>query len=846
MNKLLKASLLLLLCPELHAQSLPVTDSLQLWLDASEVATTNPANNGAVSSWKDKSPKNRAVNLIGAQNTATFRTNQINGKAAVRFNRSSDLVGSVFNVPSLDIRARSMKALTIFTVYRQGSNVQAQQGLWGNDNGDWDRFFMTIFANGSYNGVVSVSPTAPNNVSIINAGVPGETKLLTAVYDHRVNSGSTIYFNGVPVQSVTDNTDSVNARSSFYLGWDGDNNAFDGDIAEVVVYNRKLTLCEIQQVNRYLGVKYGYTYSTVAITPSSTTPLYPGNSVTLSSSTAGPYQWMKDGVLISGATGQNHTTSTPGDYRVIVTSGCVDTSAVYTVSQATMPAPGHALNFAGGTNGNDYVDLGTAITASSIKTMECWVKFNSISGSQELISRSTIGQGIELLVYNNNLAFYCMNGSNTSFVTFTNANLVAGRWYHIAASWNGTNKNSMKLYLDGQDVGSLTVQGTAASGVTNITESLKLGNWSEVGEPRYFNGAMDEVRIWNTERTQTQIQANMYQPLSLPQTGLLAYYMFDNGAATANGNNAGRNTAYDYSGNNNTGAITNFALSGSTSNWTESYAMVRPVPTSPSTVYSNGFTANWTAPATGTVINYLLDVATDTLFANKVTGYDNRNVGNVTSFNVTGLAINVKYFYRVTPVKSGTDGVAGPSAVRSVTTANALDFTLISFEASAEAQQVKLDWKTATEKATAAFEVERSSNGAAFIVIGRVAAAGTATEATSYKFNDLKPAKGLNLYRLKMLNADGTWSYSPVRNVRFQSEVAGHEVFPIPAKTGLTLRLVAAPASPVQAYLYDLHGRVVKQLTIQQKETVIDISDIAAAQYLLVLSDGSSFKVEKL
>ncbi len=843
MNKILTASFLLLLCPKLHAQTLPVTDSLQLWLDASEVSTTNPANNGTFTTWKDKSPKNRTVSMIGGQNAAIYRTNQINGKSAVKFTRTNATVGSVFNVSSLDIRARSMKALTIFTVYRQGANVEAQQGLWGNDNGGWDRFFMTIFSNGSANGAVSVSPTAPNNVPITNAGVPGETKLLTAVYDHRVANGSTIYFNGVSVQSVTDNTDSLNAQSSFYLGWDGDNNAFDGDIAEVVVYNRKLSLCEIQQVNRYLGTKYGYMYSTVNITTSGSTALYPGNTVTLTASTTGTYQWLKDGAVISGATAQNYTATAAGNYRVIVNNGCADTSSVQAVTEVTMPAPGHALNFAGGASGNDYVDLGN-IPATDVKSMECWVKFNDITGSQELMNRSTLNNGIELLMYNDNLAFFCMDGTNNSSVIYSGANLVPGRWYHVAATWNGVNKTSMKLYLNGESVGTFNLGGQAVSGVNNTAASFKLGNWSHT-TTRYFNGAMDEVRIWNTERSQTQIQDNMYSPLSLPQSGLLAYYMFDNGAAIANNNNAGRNTVYDYSGNNYTGTITNFALNGTTSNWTESYAMVRPVPTSASTIYSNGFTANWTAPATGTVINYLLDVATDTLFANKVTGYDNRNVGNVTSYNVSGLAINVKYFYRVTPVKSGTDGVAGPSEVRSVTTANALDFTLLSFEAQAQAQQVQLDWKTATEKATAAFEIERSSNAADFMVIGRVAAAGNAAEATSYQFNDAQPVKGLNLYRLKMINADGTWSYSPIRNARFQSVLAGHEVFPIPAITGLTLRLVAATASPVQAYLYDLHGRVVKQLNISQKETLIDIKDIAAGQYLLVLSDGSSFKVEK-
>ncbi|OJV51535.1 MAG: hypothetical protein BGO31_06180 [Bacteroidetes bacterium 43-16] len=844
MNKLFTASLLLLLCPKLHAQTLPVTDSLQLWLDASEVSTTNPLNNGTFTSWKDKSPKNRAVTLLSGFNAATFRTNQINGKSTVRFTRSSPTMGTVFNVPTLDIRARSMKALTIFTVYRQGTNVESQQGLWGNDDGAWDRFFMTIFANGSPNGAVSIGTVSPFNVAITNAGVPNETKLLTAVYDHRVTNGSTIYFNGVAVQSVTDNTDSVNARSSFYLGWDGDNNTYDGDIAEVVVYNRKLSLCEIQQVNRYLGTKYGYTYSTVSISASGSTAIYPGNTVTLTASTTGTYQWLKDGAVISGATAQSYAANAAGDYRVIVNNGCADTSSVQSVTQAIMPAPGHALNFAGGASGNDYVDLGN-IPATSVKTMECWVKFNDMNGSQELMNRSITGYGIELLVYNNNLAFFCMDGTNNSNVVYSGANLTPGRWYHVAATWNGTNKSTMKLYLDGKSVGDLNVVGTAVSPVSNIAPSFKLGRWSDT-DPRSFNGAMDEVRIWSTERSQAQIQANMYSPLSLPQNGLLGYYMFDNGAAIANGNNTTRNTVYDYSGNNNTGTITNFNLTGTTSNWTESYAMVHPVMTTESAAGASGFTANWTAPATGTVIHYLLDVATDSLFNNKLSNYNSRNVGNVTSFNVSGLSNNTKYFYRVTPVKSGTDGVAGPSAVRSITTATPLDFTLISFEAKVLAQQVQLDWKTATEKATSAFEIERSSNGADFKVIGRVNAAGNASEATGYRFDDVQPEKGLNLYRLKMLNADGTWSYSPVRNARFQSAATAHQLYPAPAKANVTLKLSDAPAAAVQAYLYDMHGRVVKQIKISQQETVIDIRDIATGQYLLVLSDGSSFKVEKI
>ena len=58
-----------------------------------------------------------------------------------------------------------------------------------------------------------------------------------------------------------------------------------------------------------------------------------------------------------------------------------------------------------------------------------------------------------------------------------------------------------------------------------------------------------------------------------------------------------------------------------------------------------GFTANWIALSPAT--NYNLDISTSSTFASFVAGYNNLNVGNITSFNVTGLAANTTYFYRV-------------------------------------------------------------------------------------------------------------------------------------------------------------------------------------------------------
>jgi phosphodiesterase/alkaline phosphatase D-like protein len=60
---------------------------------------------------------------------------------------------------------------------------------------------------------------------------------------------------------------------------------------------------------------------------------------------------------------------------------------------------------------------------------------------------------------------------------------------------------------------------------------------------------------------------------------------------------------------------------------------------------ASSFTAHWTTVSGAT--GYLLDVATDPSFVNYVPGYQNLDVGNFTSQNVTALTPNTNYYYRV-------------------------------------------------------------------------------------------------------------------------------------------------------------------------------------------------------
>ena len=103
---------------------------------------------------------------------------------------------------------------------------------------------------------------------------------------------------------------------------------------------------------------------------------------------------------------------------------------------------------------------------------------------------------------------------------------------------------------------------------------------------------------------------------------------------------------------------------------------------------------------------------------------------------------------------------------------------------------VRLAWATATEKNSAAFDVERSLDGATYAPVGTVAAAGSSSAARSYELLDAQlPAHQATLYyRLRQTDRDGTVAYSPVRTVVLTPSLSQSlALFPNPATHAATL-----------------------------------------------------------
>jgi hypothetical protein len=107
--------------------------------------------------------------------------------------------------------------------------------------------------------------------------------------------------------------------------------------------------------------------------------------------------------------------------------------------------------------------------------------------------------------------------------------VLLNNWHHVAATYDGTN---MKIYVDGIVIAEANRLGLIIA--NNVSKNLFIGK--SPGFPGgVFNGKIDEVRIWDIARTQSQIQSTMNTILtseyySSPDSGLVGYWRLDEGA----------------------------------------------------------------------------------------------------------------------------------------------------------------------------------------------------------------------------------------------------------------------------------------------------------------------------
>jgi len=204
----------------------------------------------------------------------------------------------------------------------------------------------------------------------------------------------------------------------------------------------------------------------------------------------------------------------------------------FTTGNSIADTNGFALQFDGT---DDLLDCGNGsslqITGNKI-TLEVWINVNEFksqpfAGSVIVKDQGSNSSGYMIRCGGDGIInFNIGNGSWHEINTPANS-IQLNNWHHVAATYDGT---SMRIYIDGE----LNAQSNMTFTIGNaVNSNLYIGE-SPGFSGRVFNGKIDEVRIWNVTRTQSQVQSTMNTELapeyySTADSGLVGYWRMNEG-----------------------------------------------------------------------------------------------------------------------------------------------------------------------------------------------------------------------------------------------------------------------------------------------------------------------------
>lgn len=150
--------------------------------------------------------------------------------------------------------------------------------------------------------------------------------------------------------------------------------------------------------------------------------------------------------------------------------------------------------------------------------------------------------------------------------------------------------------------------------------------------------------------------------------------------------------------------------------------------------------------------------------------------------------------------------------------ANALlPLKLVSFTAAAKNTFALLEWNTTEEINVTSFIIERSSNGGNFSAIKTINAVNGYSTNNRYQFTDSLPFSTISYYRLKMVNEDGSFSYSAIKSVSFTTANTAAEVtaYPNPTVDYVTIKMNNAKAGQYRYTVASIGGQVITATDVQ-------------------------------
>ncbi|CAM3066242.1 Ig-like domain-containing protein [Shewanella algae] len=173
----------------------------------------------------------------------------------------------------------------------------------------------------------------------------------------------------------------------------------------------------------------------------------------------------------------------------------------------------------------------SALANDSTFTLEMWANFSSTSGIINLMDITGSLDAGGFIIYNNTMTVD-LSGDFSSLTQSNPITISTNVWYHFAFVFNN---GQWDFYLDGQATGigvadmsgNNTVPDYQAANVNNLVAGLQ-----NHGSVNNFTGKIDDIRLWSTARTQTEIQNNRQLELAGNETGLIGYWKLNETSGT--------------------------------------------------------------------------------------------------------------------------------------------------------------------------------------------------------------------------------------------------------------------------------------------------------------------------
>ena len=425
------------------AADLPVKDQLNLWLDAADDSTFSYSSGTTVSQWRDKSGQNNHAVVYGG---SPLRSVAINSRKSVSFTSTSwfrCLTGNFTSNATHIVVCRSTASSTDYQrVYNGGSDAFVFIGAFSNN-------IATFWGTGaSWNDVNINAPTT----TILNT-----LRIISAI---NTGAGATPYSNGTAMTVKSTN-------SAAYTGYGLNSSSgvlsqpLTGEVCEIIVFNKQLSLTELKQVHTYLGQKWGISNT---------------------------------------------------DRSIIDLAGNDDNGLLGNGTVANMPDYDFynkgALTFNGT---SDYITIPSSsnIKNTSALSLEGWVFISSsMNYYGGIIGKGTTDTDEEycLLVHTVNSKVYMDVGSTGGPYTDATFSFSLNTWYHIIGTHERiAGSSTIKIYVNGALLSGSTVNPTNA--VNDNSTAVSIGSrFSDGTLP--WNGKIANVKIYTKTLSAAEVLQN--------------------------------------------------------------------------------------------------------------------------------------------------------------------------------------------------------------------------------------------------------------------------------------------------------------------------------------------------